>query len=1088
MKKKYYYRSPYGAWFLMLRANIFLVVLMLSISSGFARISVEISKDPVNANLIGTPDIRSEQTGASQGKKVTGKITDVNGGAMPGANVVVKGTTQGVVTDINGNYTINVPKANIILIYSFLGSLSKEVRVANQSVINVTLSEDVQTLDDVVVVAYGTQKKASVIGSITTLRPSELKVPSSNLTTTLAGRVAGIIAYQRSGEPGLDNAEFFINGATTFGYKKSPLILIDGMEFTSKDLARLQTDDIESFSIMKDATANALYGARGANGVILITTKQGKEGKAKISMRVENSISSNTRNIELADPITYMNLANEAVLTRNPLGIIQYPQSKIDNTISGINPIMFPTTDWRKELLNDYAINKRYNLNLSGGGQIATYYIAAGLTQDNGNLKVDHRNNFNSNIDLKSYNLRSNVNIKVTKTTTALVRLYGSFDDYSGPIDGGSGMYRKIMRTNPVLFKPYYEPDEANQFTNHILFGNADVLNYLNPYADMVEGYKQSTSSLMLAQFEVKQELDWLIKGLSIRGMVNTNRSANFDVSRQYTPFFYTPTSYDKVANTFLLYNINPLTGSDYLNFVPGAKSVSSVFYAEAAANYLRTFKKHSVSAMLITTVMNGLNSNGTDLQQSLPSRNVGVSGRGTYAYDNRFFGEFNFGYNGSERFYKTERFGFFPSAGLAWFISNEKFFKPFLPVISKLKIRGNYGLVGNDEIGSAAERFFYLSNVNMNDAAYASSFGTDGGYSRNGISVSRYSNEAITWETAKNSTFGLEFSLFDKMNVIAEYFTEHRSNILMDRASIPNTMGLEGAKPKANVGETASTAVDISLDYSNNIGKDFYLSVRGNFTYARNEFQAYEEPAYTEPWSYRVGYPTSQKWGYIAERLFVDEEEVRSSPTQSFGGTPTMAGDIKYRDVNGDGIINSKDQVPIGFPTSPEIVYGFGFSSKFKGFDFSVFCQGSARSSFWIDVPSTAPFVSYKYSSTELPGITVQNQLLKAYADNHWSETNRDLYALWPRLSYTLSSNNNQSSTWFMRNGAFLRLKQVEIGYTFPKRIIQKVKMDNFRIYASGSNLLVISGFKLWDIEMGGSGLNYPIQKVINFGVQVGF
>ncbi|MDP4290324.1 MAG: TonB-dependent receptor, partial [Bacteroidota bacterium] len=909
-------------------------------------------------------EIGSNGTLQQQRVRITGKVTDKDGNGLVGVTVSIKGTTRGGLTDVNGNYSIPLNPGDKVLVFTFIGMVTKEINIGNQSVINMQMEALTSTLDEVVVVAYGTQKKESVIGSVTTVRPSELKVPSSNLTTALAGRIAGIISYQTSGEPGLDNAQFFINGATTFGYKKDPLILIDGMEFTATDMARIQTDDIESFTIMKDATANALYGARGANGVILITTKEGKEGKAKISFRAENSYSSNTKSIQFADPITYMKLANEANLTRNPLAALPYSQSKIDNTIAGLNPIVFPTTDWMKELIKPVTNNQRYNLNLSGGGQIATYYIAAGLTQDNGNLRVDHRNNFNTNIDLKNYNLRSNINIKVTKTTTALVRLYGSFDEYTGPIDGGSGMYRKVVRTNPVLFKPYYAPDSLHQFTNHILFGNSELgAPYENPYADMVQGYKQSSSSLMLAQFEVKQDLDFITPGLSIRGMMNTNRSATFAVSRKYKPFFYAPSSYDRLSNTFILSDLNPNVGTDYLDYNQGGASISSVFYGEVAANYTRTLKKNTYSGMLITTMRNSLNSNGSDLQSSLAARNIGISGRGTYSYDNRFFGEFNFGYNGSERFYKTQRFGFFPSAGGAWYLSNEKFFEPYRKVFNKIKIRGNYGLVGNDAIGSASDRFFYLSSVNMNNSSYSSSFGTDGGYSVNGISVDRYSNEAITWETAKNSTFGLELGLFDKLNIIAEYFTEHRSNILMKRASIPQTMGLEGATPQANVGETKSKAIDISLDYSDNIGKDFSISVRGNFTYAHNIYQAYEEPNYTEPWTYKVGYSTSQKWGYIAERLFIDDEEVRSSPTQNFGGSvPTMAGDIKYKDVNGDGIIDSKDMVPIGNPTTPEIVYGFGFSAKYKNFDFSAFAQGEGLVSFWIDVPSTAPFISYKY------------------------------------------------------------------------------------------------------------------------------
>lgn len=1029
-------------------------------------------------------------------KEVRGAVRD-SVGPLPGVSIFVKGKTQiGTSTDMNGKYILDVLDENAILVFKMVGYDTQEVPVRGKTVINIVLKSSSNQLDETVIVAYGTQKKESVIGSITTINPSELKVPSSNLTTALAGRLAGVIAYQRSGEPGADNAEFFIRGATTFGYKKDPLILIDGMEYTTTELARLNVDDIASFSIMKDATANALYGARGANGVILVTTKEGKEGKAKISFRFENSISSPTKSVELADPITYMQLNNEAILTRNPLTPVFYPQSKIDNTISGVNSKMFPTVDWQDELLRKQTVNQRLNFNLSGGGQVATYYVAAAVNQDNGNLKVDPRNNFNTNINLKTYSLRSNINIKITKSTSAMVRLFGTFDDYVGPITSGSQMYLNIMRTNPVSFLPYYEPDAQHQFTNHILFGNTETGNYLNPYAEMVKGYKTYSNSLMGAQYEIKQDFGAIItQGLSARAMVNTNRRADFSVSRAYKPFFYNTTSYDKVNNTFRLNDLNPDTGSDYIDFVPGSRNVSSTFHVETAINYNRGFGKNDITGMVIMTAQSEGNGNQNTLLKSLPSRNLTLGGRGTYAYDNKYFGEFNFAYNGSERFYKDKRFGLFPSIGAAWYISNEKFFAPLKNTITKLKIRGNYGLVGNDAIGGPDDRFFYLSNVNMNNPAYGASFGTDGGYSRPGISVDRYDNTAITWETARNSTFGLELGIFSKLEIIAEYFIENRQNILMDRSSIPNTMGLEGAKPKANVGKAKSNSTDISLNYTNNIGKDFFISVLGNFTYAKNRFKAYEEPQYANYWSYRAGQPINQRWGYIAERLFVDEEEVRSSPVQKFGSNPTMAGDIKFRDVNRDGIINVEDQVPIGFPTSPEIVYGFGFTTKYKNFELSAFFQGSARSSFWIDPVATAPFISYTYSGetfgpggTFPAGTQLQNQLLKAYADSHWSEDNRDLYALWPRLSTTQQSNNSQSSTWFMRDGTFLRVKQVEIGYTFSKKMLSRLFVDNLRLYANGTNLATLSGFKLWDIEMGGNGLKYPNQRVINFGVQVGF
>lgn len=677
-------------------------------------------------------------------KEVRGQVSDSTGAAMPGVTIIVKGSPSiGTTTDINGKYILEVPDNTLVLVYSMIGFAPKEVPLNGRSVINVELLPANNQLGETVVVAFGKQKKESVVGSITTINPSELKVPSSNLTTALAGRIAGVIAYQRSGEPGMDNAEFFIRGATTFGYKKDPLILIDGIEYTTTELARLQPDDIASFSIMKDATANALYGARGANGVILVTTKEGKDGKPRLNIRLENSISRPTRNVELADPVTYMKLNNEAVLTRNPLGIQPYTQAKIDNTVSGLNPIVFPQTDWRKMLFKNQAMNQRGNFSVSGGGQIATYYVSGGVTKDNGILNVDKRTNFNNNIDLKTYTLRSNVNLRLTKTTSAMVRLHGTFDDYNGPIDGGEMTYAKVMRANPVKFLPYYPVDQDHEFINHIMFGNADEGQHLNPYADMVRGYRESSRSLMLAQFELRQGLDFLAKGLSVRAMMNTNRSASFDLIRAYRPFLYAVSSYDRPSNTYRIYNINPETGSDFLSFEPGDKNIQSVFYVETAVDYSTSINdKHNITGMLIFIARNKLDGSavaGSALQRSLPARNLGLSGRFTYSYDSRYFLEANFGYNGSERFYKTERFGLFPTIGAAWMVSSEKFFEPYLRVISKLKLRANYGLVGNDAIGNENERFFYLSTVNMNNTLKGNAFGTESGYFRPGISTSLY-------------------------------------------------------------------------------------------------------------------------------------------------------------------------------------------------------------------------------------------------------------------------------------------------------------------------------------------------------------
>lgn len=1020
--------------------------------------------------------------------KIAGRVVDSTGEPLPGAAVVIQGTPQGVTTDIDGNFSMEVDLSAKLEI-SYLG-MEKKVLTTSELQKNkvIQLKEQTDELEEVTVVAFAKQKKESVLASVSTIKPAELKAPTSNLTTALAGRVAGMISYQRSGEPGMDNADFFIRGVTTFGYSKSPLILMDGLEISSSDLSRLQPDDIASFSIMKDATATALYGARGANGVILVTTKEGKEGKAKIEFRIENSIQTPTRKVELADPITYMRLHNEAVKTRNPLGALPYTQEKIANTIAGINPYMYPATDWYALMLNDAVANQRYNLNLSGGGTVARYYIAATFNQDHGLMKVDKRNNFNNNIDLKRYAIRSNVNINVTKKTKVNVRLYTTIEDYTGPIDGGTTLYNKIMQTSPVGFPAFYPQTKDTEHIQHIMFGNTYATEsefYINPYADMVKGYRDQSSSMILAQFELSQDLDFITKGLKARALFSTTRNSSFDVSRYYNPFYYLASNYNSLDDTYKLAELNPEGGTEYLGYNEGSKNISTNTYVEAAVSYDRIFKeKHAISGMLIYTLRNELHANASSLQLSLPYRNMGLSGRFTYAYNDRYFLEANFGYNGSERFAQKERFGFFPSVGLGYIVSNENFYKgPITKIMPKLKLKATYGLVGNDAIGNNEDRFFYLSEVNMNNADYSYRFGTDYNVSKNGISVSRYANPYITWEVSKKLNVGTEFNLLNAFDVQIDYFQDKRSNILQTRAAIPETMGVQAAV-RANVGEAESSGFDMSVDYNYSFNKNFWMQGRFNFTYATSKISKYEEVDYSStPWRSKVGHSINQQWGYVAERLFVDEQDIANSPKQ-FGDY--LAGDIKYKDINNDGVITEADQVPIGFPTDPEIVYGFGLSAGYKGFDISCFFQGLARESFWLNVGSktgtTHPFID-----NDLNGHG-QNQLLKIYADDHWSETNRNIYALWPRLSETIVSNNNRTSTWFMQDGSFLRLKSVEVGYSFPHKWIKKAFLSKLRIYYSGTNLLTFSKFDLWDPEMAGNGLGYPIQRVHNIGIQVGF
>ncbi len=830
--------------------------------------------------------ILASMVAVAQTKTVKGVIyEEETGEPMPGATVSVEGSTRGVMTDLDGSFELTGVKPTDKLKFECLGKETQVLQVGTMTNFVVKLKNAANELDEVTVVAFGKQRKESVIGSISTVDVKTLKVPSSNLTTALAGNVAGVIAYQRTGEPGQDNADFFVRGITTFGANTSPLILIDNIELTSTDLARLQPDDIESFSIMKDATATALYGARGANGVIFVTTKRGQEGPAKIFARVETSISAPTDVVELADPVTYMKSYNEAISTRDPLGELMYTYDKIEQTGKpGANRLIYPANDWYDMLFKDFATSYRANVSARGGGKVATYYVSGAYTEDTGVLKVDKRNSFNNNIDDKNYTLRSNVDINVTPTTKLAVRLTGNFRDYQGPLNGGSDVYRQIMHSDPVLFPAYYPVDDEHVGIQHIMFGNYEDGSYINPYANLVKGYKNYQRSQMIAAVQLEQDLKFITKGLSFMTLFNLTRLSEFTVNRQFNPYWYRLDRYDSYTGEYHVNRINE-NGTDYLTYSESGKTVKNTMYSETRLNYNRSFGKHDVTGLLVLTASESLTANAGSLQLSLPSRNAGLSGRFTYGYDKRYFVEYNFGYNGSERFHKSHRWGFFPSAGLAWMMSNEKWFKPLTKVVSNLKLRYSYGLVGNDNIGSSSNRFYYLSEMSMNNSGLGASFGETRNVGYSGIGVVRYANEAITWEKSYKSNYALELGLFKKLDIIAEYFTEHRTDIFMQRADIPNTMGLQAAV-YGNIGQARSKGIDIQADYKQAWASGLWASARANFTYSTGKYDVYEEPTYPESYRQHAGRSIRQTWGYIAERLFVDDEDAANSPSQAAFGS----------------------------------------------------------------------------------------------------------------------------------------------------------------------------------------------------------
>ena len=1038
-----------------------------------------------------------------QQNKITGKVTDAfDDTPIAGVSIVVKGNNVGTMTDADGIYELGANQGDS-LIFSAVGYLADTVAVGRVRLINARLSKDTEELEETVVVAFGKQKKESVVSSITTVNVKDLRMPSSNLTTALAGRMAGLVAYQSTGAPGEEDAQFFVRSVTSFGSGlTSPLILIDNIEMTSRDLARLNPDDIASFSILKDASATALYGARGANGVVLVTTKEGERGTVKVSFRHESSLSTPTTKVDMADPISYMEYANIASMTRH--GELTYPQSKINFTRDpNRNPNVYPAVDWKDMLTRDYSLNHRANLNLTGGGNAATYYLAGSFSQDNGILKVDNKNPFNSNINLRKYSVRSNVNLNLTKNLEAKVRLSANFDDYTGPIgesgSGGANTYGKTLLANPVLFPAYYEPDYNTQHTDRILFGNyagndfaEGAPAYINPYADVMRGYEDVRNNTLLTQLELHQDLGSFTKGLKARFIGSITRYSGFNIRRSYEPFYYQYIrgTYDP-HNTFpyQLGVLNPEGGYDFIDYEGGNKFVEARGYAEGALLYNRSFDAHDVGALLVGSIKNRMDGSPSNLDSSLPSRNVALAGRFTYGYSNKYFAEINFGVNGSERFDPRFRWGFFPSIGLGWQVSDEPFWDNLRNAVPKLKLRGTYGLVGNDVIVSDLDRFFFTSNINLNgpNAGY---FGNNVNSltSRPTIEVLRYANPNITWEVSYKTNLSLELGLFNNdLELIAEVYHENRTNIVQVRQDIPSIVGLTSSV-RTNYGEAIGKGLDLTLNYNKSLFNGMWYILRGNFTYGTSEITVYDELDYSgvAPWRSVVGRKVGQSQGYVAERLFIDDNEVLNSPVQMVNGSNALyqAGDIKYRDINNDGVIDQFDIVPMGYPTNPEIQYGIGGSFGFKNFDISAFVQGSSHFSFFMNAQAMAPFVAVTSD-----GNMGNRAMLNFIKESLWTETNRDLYAQWPRLSPDAGSdaigntNNFVNSNYWLRSASYIRLKSVEMGYK-----LNNIYGVNPRIYASGTNLFTLSDFKLWDPEMRGNGLSYPLQKVFNLGIQVNF
>lgn len=1007
--------------------------------------------------------VNKEEATQQQPKKkrtVTGTVVDAeNGDPVIGATVVVKGQKDGVITDLDGNFTIAISGSKAQLEFSYIGYRKKTVDVGDLGVINVKMESDNQLLSEVVVVGAGTQKKVSVTGSITSVKGLELKAPSSSLTTSFAGKLAGVISMTSTGEPGAAS-EFYIRGVSTFGGRATPLILLDDVEISTADLNNIPAETIESFSILKDASATAIYGVRGANGVMLITTKTGKENeKTRINVTVENSFNKPMNFPDFVNGATWMEMYNEAQLTRNPGATPKYSQLDIDNTRNQVNPYIYPDVQWKDVIFKNMNMNQRANVNISGGGSKASYYMSLQANHDTGLLDTKKVYSYNNNINNWGYNFQNNISYKITSTTKIDLHMNAQIRNKKGPNYSTSDLFAQMLYCNPINF-PVTFPAQPGD--THIRFGNAIWTGSsvrTNPYAYMLSSFKEYNENTLNTSLKINQKLDFVTKGLSVQAMVNWKNWASSSYNRTIEPYYYGIKGGSYNPSNPTDYEIERLgtSGTDYLKTSDISKASDQTFYLDARVNYDRQFNLHHVTGMLMYMQREYRSS-------VLPERNQGFSGRFTYDYGQRYLVELNFGYNGTERLAKKERFEFFPAVSLGWVISNEKFFEPMTKYIDNLKIRGSYGLVGSDETGlsAGAQHFLYIDQVSLNNIGFTT--GVDMNYTLYGPLVTNYAVVNGGWERVKKLDIGIDLELFRQLTITADYFNEKRYNILLHREAWPESLGYYTAKPWSNKGKVDNWGIELSVNWRKEFTKDLYVDFRGNFTYTENKYVNLDEPVYPYVWKTSTGKPLSRTTGYIAQGLFSSQEEIDNSPTQNLGST-VKPGDIKYRDVNGDGKIDGSDQVMISpYGTTPRIQYGLGMNVTYKKFDFGVFFNGSAKRT--IMISGISPFGQSDYN------------VMQFIADDYWSESNPNPNAKYPRLGLTSSqtANNTVASTYWMRNGNFIRFKTLELGYKFKYG----------RVYLNGDNIAVFSPFKLWDPELSWNA--YPLQRTFNIGVQLNF
>lgn len=1014
--------------------------------------------------------------------EVTGTVTDENGEPLIGVSVMPKDEAGlGAITNVDGVYKIKIP-AYTRLVFNYIGMEQQEVLIKEQTTANVKMkTKEDNVIDEVVVTGTGSQKKLTLTGAVTTVDPELLRTPTASLSNSFAGVVPGVFARQTTGNPGDNVSEFWIRGVSTFGAGASALVLVDGFE---RDLNDINPEDIETFSVLKDASTTAIYGSRGANGVLLITTKRGRDGKTRINGKVEYSYSTRTKTPEFVDGSTYARMMNEALESRN-----MSPAYSADDLYlldNQLDPEIFPNVNWMDLLLKDGAPTFRANVDVNGGGANARYFASVSYVEEGGMYNSDSAlKDYKTNANYHRWNYRMNFDLNITKTTLLKIGVAGALEKQNQPGSIYDEVWTSLMGYNAIATPVKYKNGR---------WGSQGKGNHNNPWVLVTQyGYNEIWKNTINTTAELTQDFGFITPGLS--AIVRYGYDIYTDNGNKH---WKAPEGWQaerlRDSNGELVFTKK--VDEQLMIANPYANGQKKEFF-EAEIHYARNFGLHQVGAILKYTQDGTTNNSQNDYVdktsddpieqmnidfqrtiQGIDRRHQGLAGRFTYGYANRYFVDFNFGYNGSENFAKHNRFGFFPAYSAAWNLGEEPWIRKAAPWIDMFKIRYSYGKVGNDYLST---RFPFQGRfmTDDNDRYIFGDFGTPN-YTYNGISYLMLANKDITWEVARKHDIGIDFYLFgNKFSGTIDYFRETRDGIFMTRNYLPQIIGVSNSQqPSANIGKVRSTGVDGNIAYTEKIGQ-VNLTVRGNFTYSKSKILEYDEQYSHYAYSRNSGFRVDQARGLIALGLFKDYDDIRYSPDQSAlkGDFEIAPGDIKYKDVNGDGKINDNDIVPIGSTTKPNLIYGFGISAQWKGFDFNVLFQGVGESSFFINGFTVYPFSEGSWGN-----------ILTDVVGNYWSlGKNEDIHAKYPRLTYGNNSNNNRASTYWLRDGSYLRLKNLEIGYTLPKAFVSSMHIQNVRFYFMATNLLTFSEFDLWDPELGSSnGQQYPLSRTFTLGMTI--